>query len=189
MNKQILKKIKSESGASLVLAMLVFLVCALVGATILSAATSSAGTLTNTWQEEKDVYVLKSAEKLVADSFSTVTWKANIYENEKDDTGKITASTASTSLKDLYNVLCIKTYNNSSAVQSLTLKLGNSSTAVDDVNAEISMDADYNVTAVFSSANMARKVQVFIPASSSTGTTTRDKGAIVTWRQAVVTVQ
>lgn len=64
-NVLIQRKIKSEEGASLSVALLFFLVCAIVGSVILAAATSSMGRMKNLSSTEKDKDAVYSTARLV----------------------------------------------------------------------------------------------------------------------------
>ncbi|MDD6258114.1 MAG: hypothetical protein PUA69_02510 [Erysipelotrichaceae bacterium] len=55
------KKLHEQSGLSLAIALLIFLACAMAGATILSAATASDGTLLDLKEDSHDTYLLDSA--------------------------------------------------------------------------------------------------------------------------------
>ena len=68
MKKTILAKLKSESGASLMAALLFFIMCATVGSIILAAATASSGRLAGLKRNEQDHYAVNSA----ADLFSEI---------------------------------------------------------------------------------------------------------------------
>lgn len=59
------RKIKSEEGASLSVALLFFLVCAVVGSVILAAATSSVGRMKNLSSTERDKEAVYSTARLV----------------------------------------------------------------------------------------------------------------------------
>lgn len=66
MKKTILAKLKSDSGASLMAALLFFIMCATVGSIILAAATASSGRLAGLKRNEQAHYAVNSA----ADVFS-----------------------------------------------------------------------------------------------------------------------
>ena len=179
------KKLKSKSGASLVLAILVFLICALVGSTILDAASASSGTLTNTWQEDKDVYALKSAEKILEPSFEiSNAWNADDYAQTSN---KITEIPSSMDLTNMYKVFCIHTYNDSSYTETMKFTLNTTPALI--VNAVITMDDSYNVTAVFTKDGTSRKVSAYFPATTSNGTNAKERGKGVIWRDPVITVE
>jgi hypothetical protein len=192
MNNSMRKKLKSKSGASLVLAILVFLICALVGSSILAAATASSGTLTTAWQNDKDVYTLKSAEKLFEPYFEGQTWKSGSYTNIDSTTGKIKDVPASSTMDTLYQYMCIVNYNNNGSantVQTITYTLGNTSLNTTPVTATVTMDASYNITASFAMTGSSRTVELHLSAATGTGDTTRAKGAAVSWNQPIVTVK
>ncbi|MGI6055712.1 MAG: hypothetical protein ACOYBD_01815 [Bilifractor sp.] len=64
-NVLIQRKIRSEEGASLSVALLFFLVCAIVGSVILAAATSSMGRMKNLSSTEQDKNAVYSTARLV----------------------------------------------------------------------------------------------------------------------------
>lgn len=76
------KKLRSESGASILLALLMFLVCALVGATVLAAAASNAGKARSSRTEQQKFLNLSSAIQLVADEIQRAeyTGKYQVYK-------------------------------------------------------------------------------------------------------------
>jgi len=190
MNTLMRQKLKSKSGASLVLAILVFLICALVGSTILAAASASSGTITTAWQNDKEVYTLKSTEKIFEQSFTDKTWKSVDYPS-KDENGKITPIPTSLSADDMYQYLCIQTYNEGTAQKSLKYTLSDPSLNKTsyDVNVTVIMDDSYNITAVFSMSGSSRTVNLHMSAATGTGDTPRAKGSAVSWGRPVVTVQ
>ena len=58
------RKLKSEDGASLMLALLFFVICAMVGSVILSAATAAAGRIAGLKNSDQAKYSLESTAKL-----------------------------------------------------------------------------------------------------------------------------
>lgn len=186
MNRLVGKKLKSKSGASVALAILVFLVCALVGSTILAAATSSSGTLTTTWGADKDSYALKSAAKILKPSFEGQVWTA---DTTKLVNGKLPAvSTAD--LKTLYDAMSTTTYNGAQADVNLTFTVGNADTANGNtVKVSITMDSSYNVTAVFTKDGATRKVTEYFPAATASGDQTQAQGTKVSWETGIITIQ
>lgn len=187
MNRLIRTKLKSRSGASLVLAILVFLICALVGSTVLAAAGSASGTITNTWEADRQVYLMKSAAEMFNPGFEGKIWKKSEVKTQADGVKLIVPGTAE--MNTLYNAMACVTYNEGSAKQSLTFKVGSAPVTVSDVKAEVTMDDSYNVTAVFTMDGSVRSVTAYISASTETGSDTRTKGTSVLWNQAVITVQ
>lgn len=67
MRKAILLKIKSERGASLSMAILLFMVCAVVGGVILAAATAAGGRASQLAENDQRYYNVTSAAQLLAE--------------------------------------------------------------------------------------------------------------------------
>lgn len=65
--KRLRKKLHSERGASILLALLMLLVCMMVGASVLAAAASNAGKIRSNRVEQQRYLTLSSAIRLVAD--------------------------------------------------------------------------------------------------------------------------
>ena len=61
-----MKKLKSENGASISFALLLFLVCATAGAVVLAAGTAAAGRLSQMVNMDKRYYSASSAAALLA---------------------------------------------------------------------------------------------------------------------------
>ena len=64
------KKLRSERGASLLLALLMLLVCMMVGSSVLAAAASNAGKARSNRTEQQRYLNLTSAIQLVADEIA-----------------------------------------------------------------------------------------------------------------------
>ena len=80
--KKIGEKLRSESGASILLALLFFLLCAMVGASVLMAAASNAGKSRSNREEQQKYLTLSSALQLVCDELTAAKYTAKF---EKDD--------------------------------------------------------------------------------------------------------
>lgn len=93
-----IRKIEDRSGASLAVALLFFLVCAIVGSVLIAAASVSMGRMKNIDQGEQDRYAVDSAMNLISDRMSsenTLQLSASMPSRvlvqkitEKDDTGE-----------------------------------------------------------------------------------------------------
>lgn len=75
--KNIREKLRSESGASILLALLFFLLCAMVGASVLMAAASNAGKSRSNREEQQKYLTLSSALQLVCDELTAAKYTAN----------------------------------------------------------------------------------------------------------------
>ncbi len=80
--RRLREKLHSESGASILLALLMFLVCGMVASSILAAATSNAGKARSNQVEHQKYLTLSSAIRLVADELERAeyTGQYNLYE-------------------------------------------------------------------------------------------------------------
>lgn len=72
--KTVIKKLKSECGASILLALLFFLVCSMVAASILMAAVSNAGKTRSSREEQQAYLTLTSAMQFVCDDLLGATY-------------------------------------------------------------------------------------------------------------------
>lgn len=79
--KGIGEKLKSQRGASILLALLFFLLCAMVGASVLMAAASNAGRSRSSREEQQKYLTLSSALQLVCDELTAAEYTAK-YEFE-----------------------------------------------------------------------------------------------------------
>ena len=70
MKKRVSRKFKSERGASLSIAILLFMVCAVLGGIILASATAASGRLKNLVESDKRYYSVTSAAQLLAKELS-----------------------------------------------------------------------------------------------------------------------
>lgn len=68
--KKIREKLRSQSGASILIALLFFLLCAMVGASVLMAAASNAGKSRSSREEQQKYLTLSSALQLVCDELT-----------------------------------------------------------------------------------------------------------------------
>lgn len=82
--KRLRKKLGSERGASILLALLMLLVCMMVGASVLAAAASNAGKVKSNQTEQQKYLTLSSAVQLVADELkeASYTGKYKVWEWE-----------------------------------------------------------------------------------------------------------
>lgn len=65
------KKLKSQRGASAVIALMFFVVASAVGAIVLSSASANAGRATHALSDQQEYYAVESALKLITDDFAS----------------------------------------------------------------------------------------------------------------------
>lgn len=87
--RQIGRKLKSEQGVSIVLALLLMLACLMVGASVLMAASSNGGRVRSNRQEQQAYFALSSALRMVADDLAGAEYKGqfNYTKTETIDEG------------------------------------------------------------------------------------------------------
>ncbi len=111
MRKQILKKLKSNDGLSLAIALLLFLICAVVASVILTAGTAASGRLSKKAELDQKYYLVNSVADLLVEELEGKT----IIKEEK------TGSSPSIIYRDM-NGLEIKKGINDSLVFDLARK-------------------------------------------------------------------
>jgi len=77
-------KLRSESGASITFALLLFLVCAVVGSVVLAAGTAAAGRFSKIAEYDQRYYSVSSAAELLADLIDGQSVSAEITKQEED---------------------------------------------------------------------------------------------------------
>lgn len=105
--RKIREKLRSESGASILLALLFFLLCAMVGASVLMAAASNAGKSRSSREEQQKYLTLSSAMQLVCDELTAAKYTAQFDKISEDPVPKTDADGNDTGEVDYY----IITYN------------------------------------------------------------------------------
>lgn len=68
--RAIKQKLSSQRGASLTFALLIFLVCAVVGSVVLTAGTAASGRMSKVTEMDQRYYSVSSAAKLLADAIT-----------------------------------------------------------------------------------------------------------------------
>ena len=89
MKKTVVEKLKSESGASLALALLFFLICVVIGSIVLTSATTASGRLANIADNDRRYYSVSSATSFVKeivekDDYSCYSNGGNISYDSSD---------------------------------------------------------------------------------------------------------
>ena len=118
MTKSFFKKLKSQHGASFLLALLFFLVCSMVASSILMSSVSNAGKINSNKDEHQKYLILSSAVNLICDDLNNSYYKGSytysvetIEGNPPSETKKIiqkpgvySGKLANTVLKDFDSI-------------------------------------------------------------------------------------
>ena len=98
MKNKILKKLRSQTGASISFALLLFLVCAVLCSVILTAATAASGRMSNMAETDQRYYAVTSAAELMKDLINGKTVKIEKIttgtRTERYDDGDVSSSTS-----------------------------------------------------------------------------------------------
>ena len=82
MMRKLGNKMKSNSGATILFALLVFLVCAVIGSVVLSAGTAASGRFSKTAESDRRYYAVESAARLLEGVFDGKTITISRAEKE-----------------------------------------------------------------------------------------------------------
>lgn len=96
MKNRISRKLRSRTGASILFALLLFLVCAVLASVALTAATASSGRMSEIAKSDQRYYAVTSAAELMKtliDGKSVTITKITVVEVETDDTLQSTETT------------------------------------------------------------------------------------------------
>lgn len=84
--KSLYRKLYSQRGASILLALLFLLVCMMVGASVLMAAVSNAGKIRSNYEEQQRYLALSSALRLVVDELEQARYQGRYTVTEWNET-------------------------------------------------------------------------------------------------------
>ena len=159
MRKSLSKKLKSNEGASLMVALLFFVVCAAIGSIILTAATATSGRMKGVKTDNQSYYALMSAAKVFEDEWST--GGVTLYrENGKvmtiDSTNHLrTDSWYDPDFVSSRDMLASSVYRNGETApesQSYVMSIPAISD-LSEVKADVTMDKNYDISVVISTLN------------------------------------
>lgn len=100
--KKLKEKLRSQSGASILLALLFLLVCMMVAASVLMAAVSNAGKIQSNYEEQQRYLALSSALRLVSDQIEQAKYRGRYTLSTWTETE--TAEDGSETSADYYSI-------------------------------------------------------------------------------------
>ena len=108
LNRIVMRKLNSNEGASLMVALLFFVMCATIGSIILAAATASSGRLKNLKADDQAYYANSSAMNLLGELFSdsenAILIQHTIQTEENLNTGTSTLTVDKCAIRDFEKV-------------------------------------------------------------------------------------
>ena len=96
MKNDLLKKLRSQTGASITYALLLFLVCAVLCSVIITAATASSGRMSKMAETDQRYYAVTSAAELLKEMFQEHPTISIVKVEEKEETTTYTSGSAGT---------------------------------------------------------------------------------------------
>lgn len=150
-------RIRSEKGATILIALLFFLLCAVAGSVVLAAGTGASGRVSNLVTDEQSYYSATSAARMFKTEIMDKTFDC-VYNSKTDEyTTTVTEGKSDTNfdkfLKD--NALTVFKVNQEVAttLPSKDLTITPSSSAgeenIKDVTSQFTMDKNYNISVSF----------------------------------------
>ncbi len=88
------RKLKSNDGATLLLALLFFIICAVVGSIILASATTASGSLAGVKEKDQEMYYITSAANMLRHDVnkSEITIEGTIVTNSYTDSTSLASN-------------------------------------------------------------------------------------------------
>ena len=156
LNNRIGRKLRSEKGASITFALLIFLVCAVVSSVVVVAATSAAGRMSRMAETDQRYYSVTSAAELIEDMFRDKTVTVVREEvSETEHTYSASSGTVTTGPEvPKTDTTTIKTDGTEEARLTTTYKPDGTieKTEPEDINASILTDAAFRSAATLKDA-------------------------------------
>ncbi len=195
--------VSGDRGASILIALFYFLVCALVGGVVLTAATVTSGQLVALEKSQQAYYSVASAAELLRDSIQGGTclpasedvWVASLPVHTDNQEA---ATSMGVWLSALVNQVSAEKGETATAVDSLVVTVPATGTSpvannLMDVTAQVTVRKDYSIRMVLRPTQYdegvgAYRVILDIPAALLHG---EDEGSIerITWERAVIRKQ
>ena len=162
-----MSKLKSTSGASILLAILLLLLCSVGGSIVLTSATASSGRLVDLRSREKDYYSVTSSARVIKEELKDESYKRyrDVLEVEPVGLMKEFLKKASDYVYD-YNISRGDTGFEDRPVYTNEWEIKSSDSAVNDVKAKFYMYNDYSIEILLSSGSYSCKLEV--PAVTTT---------------------
>ena len=192
-----MRKLRSNEGASLMVALLFFVICAALGSIVLTSATVAAGRMTGMKKGNQSFYAVTSAAELFKTDW--VIGNATFYT---DDAGNVVLNDSPAdidsgdilyicnSLPEVRDVLAKQVYaSGNTSTQEIDLLLTVNGFEGLNVNAVISMDVNYNTSITLSSNDENSAGRVIIQVTGSQGEPFVDDGheyTVVGWANPVM---
>lgn len=173
------RKLSSKSGASIMIALLFFLICAIVGGIVLTSATSNAGRTANLREEQQSYLSVSSAAKLVEDELALLLYTSitvtdtTVYQDgttptlvETDNSYTISGGTLADTIGSMIDQ--IRTAGSPQA-QTAIFTINSDESSLKEVSATLTLNVDYSIKAEFalSDGSEQHTMVLVVPATIS----------------------
>lgn len=172
--KIVRKKLASKCGASIVLALVFFLICTVVGGIVLTSAVSNAGRLSHAESEQQAYLTSSSAAQLVRDELQNQEFQAVTTTVDANAPTTVYPSTPSGQILAETVTAWAKYRMGDSLLPSGVLTITATEDSIDDITATFSMDETYAITVIFrlADAEVQYPLTLKIPATAQEDTVT-----------------
>ncbi len=158
---RIREKLTSENGASLLAALLFFVICAIIGGVILTSASVASGRMTGLRKSNQEYYSLTSAAKLFKDTWGTgslmIYQRADgtIIKASNNSYGNNFAQTRDAMVEEIFFNEFGEENPTAHRVYYISIP---EDPGISDIKAEITMNSDYSTYIEFSYKNQEESV-------------------------------
>lgn len=189
-----MEKLRSQSGTSIIIALIFFLLCAVVGTVVLTGAMTNVGRVSTDKQEKIDYLTVSSAAELLRDNLLDVEFvvtdvKTGVYAinastpNYGTETAEDTVYSTTDSdylLSEIYTAtkeLCIANQSKlpNETVPEQTIKIAVEADDKDIVTGSLTIDENYRITIelyIMRDGNEVARMLVYFTSKSQTATQT-----------------
>ncbi|MGN0713523.1 MAG: hypothetical protein ACI4LJ_07045 [Anaerovoracaceae bacterium] len=159
------RKLRSESGVTLLMALLFFLLCALGSSVVLAAGSTASGRIAGLEQDQQAFYTVTSAAQVLQEEINGTSFAG---KQETPGEKSITIP-VSGSLSNLMNTAVESVYINGVPYEDTLTIRPQSIDTFGTVKASFTMDKDYNISIALSlsDANLADKYQCVVTAKGN----------------------
>lgn len=144
-------KLHDERGASVVIALVFFLICAIIGSVVLTAASVNAKAVQTNREMQQAEFEVSSAAQVLGRQFSAMTFTVDYSKSNQGEIVVADAPDASFGMKFWSNAanksqIWTNRSTGSSLSQDVSVQLQNSAASMDEVAGTLVVDSDLNVT-------------------------------------------
>lgn len=155
----LIKKCKSTSGASLFIALLFFLMCGLAGSVIITAASTSAGSLLYLKKDEQSYYTVLSAARLLKKEIQGEKYsRCQIISENKQEVLDYYNELPQKAIKDFLKKAADTIFESGSYSDIWTIE--SSESVIQSVTANFVMDNQYNITIICTQGNKSCTLKI-----------------------------